>query len=173
MFGLRAVLDRAEDDLAHPDRRLKDRGDGEEEVDRGRDLAGSGGIAVDQLCGEHDDEEVAGPRDRLADDDPPAVECAGPFAQPAAETPGGVEREDDQRPRAERDQDLQPIGLDPGNAGGNEFLRLVADIAGVEDRGFGNAVGGGHRDTRQAAMAMVAGVPASRNAIRPHSSRLR
>ena len=84
-----------------------------------------------------------------------------------------VEREDDQCAGAERDQDLQPIGLDPGEAGGDEALCLAADIARVEDGGFSDAVRIGHLDTRQAATAMVAGVPASRKAIRPHSSRLR
>lgn len=156
MFAAGAMLDRAEDQLARPDRRLEYGGDGPQEVDRRRYLARRTGIARDQFGGEHDDEEVVGARDRPADDRAPAAAherlcnardipaSAQAFAEPAQ----AVQRDDDHHADGERDEDLQPVRVQPDFAGGVQAGQLILDAVAVEDRRSGSGRGFGHKGIR-------------------------
>src|SRR3546814_2580582 len=128
-----AVLDEAEDDLACPDRALEHSGDREQEDDELIEHRRRPRIAVDQPYRDHDDEEAGRLRDRLADDRDPAPGGAIGIAQFAAEPAQGIERGDDGGGDARRDQDLEPVRLNPVYRIAHEFMRARAAI-GNRDR---------------------------------------
>ena len=111
------MLDRAEDDLARPDRRLEHRGDGEQEVDRRRDLAGGVGVAGDQLGRDHDDEEIAGRgRSRGRRSCPSRCSAARRSQSLLPSRRAACSARTIAAPIADRDHDLQPVRLHPGDS---------------------------------------------------------
>src|SRR3546814_9347970 len=87
-------------------------------------------IAVDQPYRDHDDEEAGRLRDRLVDDRDPAPGGAIGIAQFAAEPAQGIERGDDGGGDARRDQDLEPVRLNPVYRIAHEFMSARADKIG-------------------------------------------
>jgi hypothetical protein len=172
-FG--AAFDRAEDDLARPQRPLEHRRDGEQEADRGIDRGRRIGIAGDDPRGDEHDEDVARLGDRTAEDQPPARRQLRALAQPHPDSAQHVQRDDDRRADPDRDQHLQPVGTDPAIAVDDEGVGMRLHVLdGDRLGGGGGGVGRGrvtHRRILQAASVCPLGRPSSSSAISPRSKR--